>query len=339
MDLGVVLENALRAAFGPDAAVLALAAIGLNVHFGYTGLRNFGQVGFLLVGAYGSAIAVDTFGWSLWLAIPFALLMAVVFALALGGPTLRLRGDYFAIVTIAAAEILRFVMRATSSTDVTGGPFGLPKPPDPGQARPTLAGAFYDLSPFDSSERYGFGQVQYPGNLLWTLMVGWALVVVATVIVWLLMRSPWGRILKAIREDEDVVRALGKNAVSYKMQALVLGGVIGAVGGVVQFLSTCGAGANSFQPQITFYAYTILILGGAATRLGPVVGALLFQFLFAGSQSLLAELGTEDLLPSFLSGDTAQGALALLLVGIGLVLLLIFRPQGIFGHQEDMVLG
>ncbi len=328
MDLADILENATRSALGPFAAVLALAAIGLNVQYGYTGLRNFGQVGFLLCGAYGTAIAVQTWGWSLWLALPFSLVCAMVFALLLGAPTLRLRGDYFAIVTIAAAEILRIVVRSTSAADVTGGPFGL---------QPDLQ-SFYDLSPFDGGVRYGWGQLSFPGNQLFSLLVGWALVLIITGLVTLLMRSPWGRILKAIREDEDVVRALGKNAISYKMQALILGGVIGAVGGIVSVLSSSSAGANSFQPQITFFAYTVLILGGAATRLGPIIGALLFQFLFAGSQSLLAQLGAEELLPGFLSGQAAQGALALGAVGVGLMALLVFRPEGIFGSREEMVL-
>ncbi len=329
MDFMAILENASRSALGPQAAVLALAAIGLNIHYGYTGLRNFGQVGFLLCGAYGTAIAVDTWGWSLWVAMPFSLVVAVVFALLLGAPTLRLRGDYFAIVTIAAAEILRLGARSTDETGLTGGPFGL---------QPNIQGSFYDLSPFDGGERYGLGQLAFPGNRLFVLIIGWILVLIITGLVALLMRSPWGRILKAIREDEDVVRSLGKNAVSYKMQALILGGVIGAVGGIVQFLSTSSVGANTYQPQITFFAYAVLILGGAATRLGPIVGALVFQFVFAGSQSLLSQLGAEELLPGFLRGETAQAAIALGLVGVGLMALLILRPQGIFGSKEDMVL-
>jgi branched-chain amino acid transport system permease protein len=329
MDFVAILQNATRSAIGPDAVAFALAAIGLNVHFGYTGLRNFGQVGFMLVGAYGTAVAVDTWGWSLWVGIPFALLMAVVFALLLGGPTLRLRGDYFAIVTIAAAEVLRFVVRSTSATDITGGPYGLTG---------NLAQEFYDLSPFDAGERYGWEQLSFLGNQLWTLLVGWAVVIIVTVLVALMVRAPFGRVLRAIREDEDVARSLGKHVVSFKMQALIVGGVIGALGGIIQFLSTSGVGANTYQPQVTFFAYTVLILGGTATRIGPIVGAFLFQFLFAGSQSLLSQLGREDLLPSFLEAESAQGALSLALVGLGLILLLIFRPQGIFGSKEEMVL-
>ncbi len=337
MDFGGILENAVRSGLGPDAAVLALAAIGLNVQFGYTGLRNFGQVGFMLVGAYGLGITIDTLGWSMWIGIGVGLLAAVALALLLGLPTLRLRADYFAIVTIAAAEILRFVARSTSATDVTGGPFGLPKPRSGGKKN--LASDFADLNPLANGRRYGWGQLSYSGRDLWTLLITWALVALFTLLVIGLMRSPWGRILKSIREDEDVVRSLGKNAFSYKMQSLVLGGVIAAFGGIMLTLGNSSVGANSYQPQVTFFAYAVLILGGAATPLGPIIGAFLFQFLFAGSQSLLAQLGDEGHLPQVLRGDEAQGALALALVGVGLMLLMAFRPQGIFGSREEMALG
>src|SRR5690606_29765352 len=98
MEIGDIFGNAARAALGPEAAVLALLALGLNVHFGYTGLYNFGQVGFMLVGAFGVGVAVATWGWSMWIGIALAIVLAVAFALALGLPTLRLRADYFAIV-------------------------------------------------------------------------------------------------------------------------------------------------------------------------------------------------------------------------------------------------
>ena len=101
----------------------------------------------------------------------------------------------------------------------------------------------------------------------------WGLVALATLLVALLMRSPWGRVLRAIREDEDAARALGKNVFSYKMQSLVLGGVLGSVGGIMFAIAGSTVNADSFRPQITFYAYAILILGGAATRIGPIVGA------------------------------------------------------------------
>ena len=180
------------------------------MHFGYTGLLNFGQVGFALVGAYGVGIAVATLrlvavGWPSL----FGLLAGVVLALVLGVPTLRLRGDYFAITTIAAAEVLRLVVRSSWAEPVTGGPFGLQR----------IAGAS------TTSTRSPPGQLR---RRAWYLhrpadcgrwLVTWAVVLAGTLlVVRLLMRSPWGRVLKAIREDEDAARALGKNVFAYKMQ-------------------------------------------------------------------------------------------------------------------------
>jgi branched-chain amino acid transport system permease protein len=327
MDLIGVLQNALRAAFGPDAAVFALAAVGLNVHYGYTGLRNFGLVGFMLVGAYGLGITVATWQASWLLGIAFGLFLSVVLALLLGIPTLRLRTDYFAIVTIAAGEILRLVVRSGSATDVTGGPFGLQ----------SISGDFFALNPFPN-RRFGTGQLSYSSNDLWSLTVTWGLVALATFVVILLIKSPWGRVIKSIREDEDVARALGKNVFGYKLQSLVLGGVLAGLAGIMLALSNSTVNANTYQPQQTFYAFAILILGGAGTRFGPVLGSMIFWFLFAGSQSLLAQMASEDLLPGVLQGSQSQGALSVMLVGIGLVVLMAFRPQGIFGDPEEMAL-
>ncbi|HYD08771.1 MAG TPA: branched-chain amino acid ABC transporter permease, partial [Acidimicrobiales bacterium] len=121
MDWGGIVENGLQAGFGVFAAIYALAAMGLNVHFGYTGLLNFGQVGFMAVGGFGVAISVASWDLSLPVALLVGLGASIVFALLLGVPTLRLRADYLAIVTIAAGEIFRIVVRAASLRDVTGG--------------------------------------------------------------------------------------------------------------------------------------------------------------------------------------------------------------------------
>lgn len=327
MEIGDIFGNAARAALGPEAAILALLALGLNVHFGYTGLYNFGQVGFMLMGAFGVGVAVATWGWSMWVGIALAIVLAVAFALALGLPTLRLRADYFAIVTIASAEILRFVARSSSAIDLTGGPYGLQD----------VANDFYDLNPF--ADGIDFGSFRYSANQLFSLTVGWVLVGLCTYLVYRLIGSPWGRVVRSIREDEDVARSLGKNVFGYKMQSLVIGGVLGGLGGIMWALTTSSVNANTFQPQQTFFAYTILIIGGAATPLGPVVGAIIFQFIFAGSQSTLAQLAREGWLPGFLEGSQARGALSLALVGLILVLMLTFRPEGIFGNREEIALG
>ncbi|MEX0868499.1 MAG: branched-chain amino acid ABC transporter permease [Nitriliruptoraceae bacterium] len=325
VDLLSALADGINAAVGPTAAVFALAAIGLNVHYGYTGLLNFGQVGFMLVGAYGLAISVSLWGVSFWAGIGVAILASVALALLLGLPTLRLRADYLAIATIAAAEILRFVLRSSPAVPYTGGQFGIPSH----AGGPGFHQTFLALSPF-SGDRYDIGLLTFTGSRLWAAIVGWSLVLLCLVLVWTLMRSPWGRVIKSIREDEDAARALGKNTFAYKMQALILGGVLGGIGGVVMALSQQAVSPDQFLPQLTFYAYAVLILGGAATVIGPLVGSLLFWFVLLSVESVLRQGAVVD------SG--AIGAIRLMLVGVVLVVLMAFRPQGIFGNKREMML-
>ncbi len=328
MDFAVILGNALRSAFGPEAAIYALAAIGLNVHYGYTGLLNFGQVGFMLVGGYGLAITVTTFGGSYWLGILVGLLAAVALSLLLGFPTMRLRADYFAITTIAAAEIIRFMVRSRPATELTGGVFG----------RQGFATTFYALNPIPRG-RYGIGLFSYTHLRLWSMLVTWLLVVLATLLVWRLMRSPWGRVIRSIREDEDAARSLGKNVFSYKMQSVLLGGMLGGLAGIMFVSASNSANVDSFLPQVTFFAYTILILGGAASTIGPIVGAIIFWFLVSGTDSFMRQAASADLLPAVLSSADAIAAVRFALVGLGLMLLMIFRPQGMFGAKREISLG
>ena len=325
MDPAPILANAFRAALGPSAAAYALLAIGLNFHFGYTGLLNFGQVGFMLLGAYGVAISVSVFGLSLWAGLAVSILLAVALALLLGAPTLRLRADYLAITTIAAAEILRFTFRSSPMQGLTGGVYGLSG----------FSGQFNALNPYNGG--LSVGLVTYNERQLWVLTVGWALVVLATLLTYLLARSPWGRALKAIREDEDAARSLGKNVFGYKMQSLVLGGVIGALGGVVFALNLQSVHPDTFLPLLTFYFFTILILGGAATVFGPIAGSIVFWFLLSGMDAFLRQAGSLGYLPEFLGLDSL-GAVRFLVVGIGLMLLMAFRPQGMFGDRREIQL-
>ncbi|MBI2169161.1 MAG: branched-chain amino acid ABC transporter permease [Actinobacteria bacterium] len=327
MDWGRVLENGLRSAFGPEASVFALAAVGLNLHYGYTGLLNFGQVGFMMVGAFGVAVSVITFGWNMWVGVAMGLTWSLGLALVIGLPTLRLRADYFAITTIASAEILRIFFRSSSAEDWSGGVFGIS-----GFGR-----AFHDLNPIPAG-RHGFGAISYPNSLLWTALVTWGLVIILTILLALLMGSPWGRVIRAVREDEDAVRSLGKNAFAYKMQALIRGGLIGGLAGIMFALGPQAAHPDSFSPEITFFAYTILILGGTATRLGPIVGSILFWFLHSSLETFLRQADDVRFLPDFLAQADRVGAVSTAMVGIGIILLLVFRPQGIFGKRREMVL-
>jgi len=327
MDFGVIFENTLRALLNAEALYLALAALGLNIHFGYTGLLNFGQVGFLTVAAYGLGVGVTYLDLPFGLAILLGLALAVLLALALGIPTLRLRADYLAIVTIASSEVLRLVARSATLRDVTGGSSGLT-----GFAR-----GFYDLNPL-SGESYGFGPFTYTANRSWLLLVGWTLVVLGSLLVFLLMRSPWGRVLKAIREDEDAVRSLGKNVVGYKMQSLILGGIFGALGGFIFALANSSIQPDNYSTLLTFFAFTAMILGGAGRILGPVVGAIIFSSFFVFLENLLFQAVRSDVIPTSIMNSNQVGIVRVILVGVLLMALMIFRPQGIFGDKKELAL-
>ena len=322
------ITGGLQAALGYQAIFFILLAIGLNVHFGYTGLLNMGQTAFALLGAFGIAVSVVRWGLPFWVGILIGLAASVVLALLLGIPTLRLRADYLAIVTIAVAEILRLVFRSVGATAVTGGTRGLSG----------FNAGFVALAPWAGGRQYDILGTRWSGAQLWVALVGWLLVLLMSLLVWALMRSPWGRVVKAIREDEDAARSLGKNVFSYKMQALVLGGVIGMFGGTVYALGLGSVNPDQYQNGNTFLAYTALILGGAARIWGPVVGGALLLFLVQFADTALKALISNGIIPDTLLSQTDVAQLRFVLIGVGLMALLVFRPQGIFGDRREVML-
>ncbi len=324
MEFMDILSNSLRGAVGPEAAIYALAAVGLNLHFGYTGLLNFGQVGFMLVGAYGAAISVQTWGLPLWVGVLVGLACAVVLAIILGIPTLRLRGDYLAITTIAAAEVLRYLYRSSYAEPLTGGVYGLDQ----------FAGDFFALNPF--TESVSLGPFAFSARNLWVMSVTWGMVALFSLLVFLLMRSPWGRVLKAVREDELAARSLGKNVYAYKMQSLILGGVLGALAGVMLAVHGQLAHPDIYMPAVTFYLWAIVILGGASRIMGPIVGAVIFWFLISFLDALLRQATTMGYIPASILAPSEVSAMRFVFVGLLLVLLMAFRPAGILGNREEL---
>lgn len=323
MDFVQIFNLTVGELIGVFTAAYALCALGLAMHFGYTGLLNFGQAGFAALGAYGYAFAALKLGWNMWGSFGFGMLCAAVFALILGIPTLRLRADYLAIVTIAAAQALYYFFGTEKYAAFTGGSNGLSE----------FGGDFYGYNPFPVG-RYDLGIITLSEKEMWIRVVSWGLVAIVAVLLIILTRSPWGRTLKGIREDEDAVRSLGKNVFVYKMQSLVLGGVIGSLGGMVFVLSSQTNQASTWVSNFTFMTWTVLLLGGAATILGPIVGSAVFFMFLMFTQAVLEGLVNIGALP-FLS--IAQvGQIRYLLVGLFLMLLVIFRPQGFFGNKKEM---
>jgi branched-chain amino acid transport system permease protein len=322
MDWSLVFGNAAAELISPTTAAYALAAIGLAVHFGYTGLLNFGQAAFMAIGAYGFAVSVLNFGLSFWQAVTIAMILSVLFALLLGIPTLRLRSDYLAIVTIASAEILRYVVSTTSLKELTGGSAGLSG----------FATEFYAMNPF-AAGNYLFWPFDVTEKELWVRVFGWSLVALATILVLLMMRSPWGRVVKSIREDEDAVRSLGKNVYAYKMQSLILGGALGTLAGIV-FILPRAVQPGNYVTGLTFFIWTIMLLGGAATIFGPIVGSMIFWVLLSLTEGVLQGLVNVGVI-TFLTTDQI-GPVRFILIGLGLMALVVFRPQGIFGNKKEL---
>lgn len=315
------LVDGLRDAVSVPACVYALAATGLNLQFGFAGLMNFGHIASGMIGAYGLAISVNE-GLPLWMGLLVGVVCGVLLGFVFGLPTLRLRADYLAIVTISAAEILRVVINSARLQDLTGGPIGITG----------IAKQFYAINPYPDG-RYGFGSWSFNQNTIWAMTVGWTAVAVACLLVWRITRSPWGRMLKAIREDEEAARSLGKNVFGAKLQALVLGSVIGACAGMLFALDGGFVKPEFYVSQVTFNFYLVVILGGVGTIVGPVAGAMVYWFVISVFNSVLTQLiGNDSYGPI---GPTDTGAIRFVFVGLAVIVLLTFRPQGMFGDREE----
>ncbi|HBB32352.1 MAG TPA: branched-chain amino acid ABC transporter permease, partial [Cyanobacteria bacterium UBA9273] len=158
--------------------------------------------------------------------------------------------------------------------------------------------------------------------------------VVLTVVYWLLerlVRSPWGRILKAIREDEQIPKALGKNVFWYKLQAFMLGGAIAGIAGAFYAWQLTTVYPSNFEPIITFNAWTIVVLGGAGNNVGTLIGAVIFWAYDSITRFVLPQLGLID--------SSRLGAFRIMVIGLILMVLMIWRPQGILGKKDELTLG
>lgn len=327
MDWGAIIQNSFRGFIGEPFIYFSLAAMGLNMHYGYTGLLNFGQAVFMAAGAYGLSMAVVTLGLNFWWGLLLGIVIfPLLLALIMGVPTLRLRADYLAIVTIAASEMFRIIARSPSLDRWTGSSDGLT----------AFANRFYDFNPFDRQKRYFFGL--FIGNQMWVVLVGWIVLSIVVFVVWMTMRSPWGRVLRAIREDEDAARSLGKNAYWFKMQSLMIGGMFGALGGMFRAIGTQSAQPQNFITDVTFFAWVALILGGAAKVGGPIAGAAILYGILNFTDVLLRQLVENGYMPEAVMDGTQVGQVRFMMIGLGLILLAIYRPQGIFGTKEEMAL-
>ncbi|SDD68960.1 branched-chain amino acid ABC transporter permease [Rhodospira trueperi] len=301
MELGGLLTYGVF--FLTQAGIYAVLALGLNVQYGLTGQINIGVAGFFAVGAYTSAILTTAtssahlggFDLPFLVGIAGAMAASAIVAVGIGWVTMRLRSDYLAIATIGIAEIIRLAFK--NEEWLTNGVRGIP-----GIPRPFV-------------ETLGADPLISLGVVLGFILLGYWMVERAR-------RSPWGRVLRAIRENEDGVMAAGKNVARFRLQAFVFGSsLMGMAGGLyAHFLGFISP--EAFMPLYgTFLVWVMLIAGGAGNNRGAVLGAFAIWMLWSATDSLTRELGAEY--------ATQAGALRVLLIGVLLQVILIARPQGI----------
>jgi len=300
---------------GIIAGIYTIFALGLQLNVGYTGIFNFGQAAFMAIGAYSMAILTTETGISFWLSLPISILIAIGFGLVVGLPSLRLRTDYFAIATIAAAEAIRlFALNARELTGGAQGKIGF------GDEWDSVAGTIEDWI-----SAIGWSDVP---TLFPLFLVVWAVAIVLMFTLSRVQQTPWGRVLRAVREDEDAARALGKNAFSYKLQSLAIAATLGAIAGFFVALNLRFVVPDEFLPIVTFSGYAVLILGGLASYWGVAAGAVILWSILEGLRFLELPLS-----------ETRIAALRFIIVGLVLIGLMAWRPQGLFGKREEMVLG
>lgn len=303
---------------GVTAGIYAIFALGLQLQYGFAGLLNFGHIGFMAIGSYTMALLIVHASMPMWAAAPMGIAAAMVAGLLVGLPALRLRADYLAITTIAFSEIIRtFIL---NQVRWTGGPRG------------TLgfAGEFTDFAnAFERRVEDTIGLEFDKDRVL--LVLVWGSFLLFYLFLRRITRSPWGRVLRAIREDEDAANALGKNPLSYKLQAMAIGSGIAAVAGIFFSYQLLFLNPQSFEPLFTFFAWVILLLGGTGRLGGVAVGAVIFAVIFAGTRFF-------SFWPFSLLSPADRAAVRLIIIGLILIGIMAFRPQGIFGKREELLL-
>ncbi|MCD6030293.1 MAG: inner-rane translocator [Thermomicrobiales bacterium] len=311
------------------AGIYTIFALGLYLQYALAGLPNFGHVAFAALAAYTMAILIIHLNVPMPVAALAGLLVAVLFALVLGVPSLRLRADYLAIATVAGAEIVRYL--ALNMQGLTGGPIGSIGMLGPSQLAQYNQSWEALLRPIIAALAQNPVLAHVASRDFAMLLIVWATALVLLLVFWLMVRSPWGRMMRAIREDEDAAAAVGKNVFRAKMQVLILGALLGGLAGLLLAWQIGIITPDDYQPTFTFYAYLILILGGTTRIWAIPVGALLFGLLYSGTRFL-----NFYPLSLFDSGDRAY--LRLILVGLLLIVLMAIRPQGLFGNRRELLL-
>ena len=284
--------------------IYAILTLGLNVQWGFTGLFNAGIAGFFGIGAYTAAILTTSphtshlggFELPYVVAAIAAMLISGIIAFGVGKVCLKLRSDYLAIATIGIAEIFRLILK--NETDITNGPRGISQIPKPFENLPEP-----------------WNQLAFLGLVLGTLLLVYVMLEVAR-------KSPWGRVMTAIRDNETSARAAGKNVETFRMEGFVIGCMIMALAGAFMAHYLKFIDPNATDPLLaTFIVFVMLVVGGSANNKGAILGAFVIWTLWSASEILTTQL------PSELAIRTAY--IRIFIIGLVLQLFLQKFPQGI----------
>ncbi|MBL1077945.1 branched-chain amino acid ABC transporter permease [Nocardia sp. 2] len=314
-------------------AMFALIALGLNVVVGQAGLLDLGYVGFYAVGAYSVGLLTSpdspwnkTGGifspeWA-WLAcVPLAVALTAFSGLILGTPTLRLRGDYLAIVTLGFGEIVRLL--ADNLGDVTNGSLGLSgiAYPRVGESE-ELPGGYFSSGNFGDTNSSSL--LDKANNGVWWYWLAFLLVIIVLLIVGNLERSRVGRAWVAIREDEDAAEIMGVPTFKFKLWAFMIGAAIGGLSGAIYAGQVQFVNPPVFNVINSMLFLCAVVIGGSGNKLGVIVGAFLIAWLPIRLRSVEV-------------AGTSLGDYKYLMFGIVLVVMMIFRPQGLFPVRQKLL--
>jgi len=330
----------------------ALLSFGLNSQWGFTGLINFSVAAFFGVGAYGAALMTASSsplagGFNPLMGLVAALVIAAVLAVLIGIPTLRLRADYLAIASLGLAEVVRTIVKNEDQwTNGTAGIRGIPSFFEGWPVLATFPEAMPGLEIIVSTgwrttipvpfADFGLEFVVPSSTLLldtsfWSALLNVAFVLTFVGVSYALLRrvhrSPWGRVLRTIRSDEDLARALGKHTYSFKMQSFVLGSLFMALAGVFYAHLNLFVSPGDLDPITTFYVWVAVILGGSGSNRGALFGGFVIVAIREGTR-FLNEF-------AWIPFDVAP--LRLLMIGVLIVLLMRFRPQGVLPPQRELI--
>ena len=317
MEIGGIIAYVVSLAI--MAGIYAVFCLGLNIQWGYTGLFNIGIAGFFCIGAYASAMITTPMPTGLYaqyvhqlfgLNLPFvagllgAALTCGIIAFLIGIPTLRLGEDYLAIATLGIAETVRLIFN--NENWLANGARGLTNLPQP---------------------LHGLLDAKYY-NYIYLIII---LIIMAVIYLAIerAIRSPWGRVLRAIREDEVSAAMSGKDIFNFKMQSLIFGAMVMGIGGALYAHYTKAISPDAFTPLYgTFIIWVMLIAGGSGNNKGAILGAFVVWGIWTGSTFMT------DFLPDVLKGRASF--IRFLLIGIFLEVILIYRPRGLLGEEKKV---